>query len=176
MSRLDLPPGALVGRDREFGFLQGFFQEAAVSGGAVLLSGEPGVGKTALLNGLADSASAAGTTVLRVAGAEFEGEISFAGLNQLLFPLLDDLDELDADHRDALASIPHPGGPGRPGGRSWPGRPRRCSPRTSSTPAPCCYAACMCCSSSSTAPGACTWPGSPPTPRASGSPSRPVIC
>jgi predicted ATP-dependent serine protease len=65
MSRLDLPPGALVGRDREFGFLQGFFQEAAVSGGAVLLSGEPGVGKTALLNGLADSVSAAGTTVLR---------------------------------------------------------------------------------------------------------------
>jgi predicted ATP-dependent serine protease len=44
----------------------------------VLLSGDPGVGKTALLNGLADSVSAAGTTVLRVAGAQFEGEISFA--------------------------------------------------------------------------------------------------
>ena len=102
MSRLDLPQGALVGRDRELAFLQGFFAEAAVSGGALLLSGDPGVGKTALLNGLADSASAAGTTVLRVAGAEFEGEISFAGLNQLLFPLLGDLDGLDQDHRDAL--------------------------------------------------------------------------
>ena len=102
MSRLDLPPGALVGRDRELGFLEGFFTEAAVSGGAVLLSGEPGVGKTALLNALADFASAAGTTVLRVAGAEFEGEISFAALNQLLFPLLGDFGELGPDHRDAL--------------------------------------------------------------------------
>jgi transcriptional regulator of acetoin/glycerol metabolism len=73
MSRLDLPQGTLIGRDRELAFLRGFFQEAAVSSGAVLLSGEPGVGKTALLNALADSASAAGTTVLRVAGAQFEG-------------------------------------------------------------------------------------------------------
>lgn len=68
----------------------------------MLLSGEPGVGKTTLLNGLADSASAAGTTVMRVTGAEFEGEISFIGLNQLLFPLLGDLDGLGQDHRDAL--------------------------------------------------------------------------
>ena len=102
MSRLELPPGTLVGRDRELGFLREFFQQAAVSGGAVLLSGDPGVGKTALLNDLADAASAAGTTVLRVAGAEFEGEISFAGLNQLLLPLLGDLDGLSQDHRDAL--------------------------------------------------------------------------
>jgi hypothetical protein len=41
MSRLDLPEGTLVGRDRELAFLRGFFQEAAVSGGAVLLSGAP---------------------------------------------------------------------------------------------------------------------------------------
>src|SRR5712672_2569363 len=54
MSRLDLPPAVLVGRDRERGFLQEFFQEAAVSGGAVLLFGEPGAGKTALLNGPGD--------------------------------------------------------------------------------------------------------------------------
>ena len=36
MSRLDLPQGALVGRDRELAFLRAFFQEAAISGGAVL--------------------------------------------------------------------------------------------------------------------------------------------
>jgi putative transposase len=46
------------------------------------------------------------------------------------------------------ASIPHPGGPGRPGARSWPGRPPRSSPRTSSTSTPCSCAACTCCSSS----------------------------
>ena len=70
------------------------------------------MGKTALLNGLADSASAAGTAVLRVAGTEFEGEISFAGLNQLLFPLLDDLDELGADHR-TRCGWPWASAPGR---------------------------------------------------------------
>src|SRR5215471_2431842 len=57
------------------------------------------------------------------------------------------------------ASIPHSGGPGMPGGRLLTGPARRCSPRASSTSTRCCYAACMCCSSSSTAPGACTWPG-----------------
>ena len=60
------------------------------------------MGKTALLNALAESAAAAGTVVLRVTGAEFEGEISFAGLNQVLLPVLGDVDELDAVHRDAL--------------------------------------------------------------------------
>ena len=60
------------------------------------------MGKTALLNVLADSASASGTMVLRVAGVEFEGDVSFAGLNQALFSLLGDFDELGAAHRDAL--------------------------------------------------------------------------
>ncbi len=60
------------------------------------------MGKTALLNALADSAVTAGMTVLRVAGLEFEGEVSFAALNQALLPLLGDLDELASAHRDAL--------------------------------------------------------------------------
>jgi DNA-binding CsgD family transcriptional regulator len=102
VSQLDLPPGALTGRVRELGFLAEFVRQAAVNGGALLLSGDPGVGKTALLSALADSASAAGTMVVRVAGAEFEGDISFTGLNQVLFPLLGDFDELGVAHRDAL--------------------------------------------------------------------------
>ena len=55
MSQLDLPPEALTGRTRELGFLQGFARETAVSGGALILSGDPGMGKTALLDALADS-------------------------------------------------------------------------------------------------------------------------
>jgi AAA ATPase-like protein len=102
MSQPPAAPGTLVGRDRELGFLQEFFRQAAVGGGALFLSGDPGVGKTALLSALADSASAAGTMVLRVNGAEFEAEISFTGLNQALLPLLDRFGELDPSQRDAL--------------------------------------------------------------------------
>jgi predicted ATPase len=102
MSQPAVVPGTLLGRDRELGFLEEFFRQAAVSGGGLFLSGDPGVGKTALLNVLADSASASGTMILRVVGAEFEGEISFAGLNQALLPLLDHFDVLDPTHRDAL--------------------------------------------------------------------------
>jgi DNA-binding CsgD family transcriptional regulator len=94
--------GGLIGRDRDLGFLLEFFRQAAPGGGALVLSGDPGMGKTALLNALAQSAAAAGTVVLRVTGAEFEGEISFAGLNQVLLPVLGDVDELGAAHRDAL--------------------------------------------------------------------------
>ena len=94
--------GGLIGRDRDLGFLLEFFRQAAAGGGALVLSGDPGMGKTALLNALAQSAAAAGTVVLRVTGAEFEGEISFAGLNQVLLPVLGDVDELGAVHRDAL--------------------------------------------------------------------------
>ena len=102
MSQPAVLPGALVGRDRELGFLAEFFRQAAVSGGALFLSGDPGVGKTALLNVLADSAAASGTMVLRVVGAEFEGEISFTGLNQALLALPGHFEDLDPTHRDAL--------------------------------------------------------------------------
>ena len=98
----DLPAAGLTGRVTELDFLRGFFGQAVVSGGALLLTGDPGVGKTALLNALADAASAAGTMVLRVAGVEFDTDVSFSGLNQALFPLAGDLGELDAAHRDAL--------------------------------------------------------------------------
>ena len=102
MIQLDLPAEGLTGRVRELGFLQEFFRQAAVSGGALLLSGDPGVGKTALLDALAGAAAGSGATVLRAAGAEFEGDVSFAGLNQALFPLLGEFGGLGAAHREAL--------------------------------------------------------------------------
>jgi DNA-binding CsgD family transcriptional regulator len=105
MSQLAFLPEPLIGRDRELGLLREFFQQSAVSGGALVLAGEPGVGKTALINALADAVSASGTMVLHVAGSQFEEQISFAGLNQALLPLLDGLDGFDGlgdVHRDAL--------------------------------------------------------------------------
>ena len=93
----------LTGRAGDLELIRSFVGTATVRGGVLLLSGEPGVGKTALLDAAASEASASGLRVLRAGGAEFEADISFSGLNQLLLPLLEDLSRLDGSHRDALS-------------------------------------------------------------------------
>ena len=95
-------PGSLIGRDDDLEYITAFVGQAAVSGGALLLSGEAGVGKTVLLDAAAAHAETAGSRVLRAAGAEFEGAVSFAGLNQLLGPLLGQGRGLSAAYRRAL--------------------------------------------------------------------------
>ncbi|MFF7369704.1 ATP-binding protein [Streptomyces tricolor] len=92
----------LVGRDADLSFIRSFFGNAEVHGAALLLSGEAGVGKSAVLDAVATSAVHNGVRVLRAAGVQFEADISYAGLNQLLVPLFDELDVLDKPHRDAL--------------------------------------------------------------------------
>jgi DNA-binding CsgD family transcriptional regulator len=92
----------LVGRDVEMDRLHSFLATAGTHGAALLVTGEPGVGKTGLLDAASEAASAAGTRILHAAGIEFEGGLSFAGLNQALLPLLDELPLLPAVHRDAL--------------------------------------------------------------------------
>ncbi len=67
---------------------------------ALVVRGEPGVGKTALLEYVAEQAS--GFRVVRAAGVQSEMELAFAGLHQLLGPLLDRLDRLPAPQSDAL--------------------------------------------------------------------------
>lgn len=64
---------AALGRDRELGLIGSFLEQAATEGGALLLTGDPGVGKTMLLDAAAAAAGAAGTRVLCVAGTEFGG-------------------------------------------------------------------------------------------------------
>jgi predicted ATPase len=93
----------LVGRDRDMTVIREFVAELPARGGTLLLSGEPGVGKSVLLNAAAEMAATAGIRVLRAAGAEFEDE-SFSGLNQLLLPLRGELSELDGPHRSALSA------------------------------------------------------------------------
>ena len=68
--------------------------------GVLVISGEPGIGKTALLDHAASVAGVA--TVLRVRGVESEVEVAFAGLYELLRPVLGDLGRLPAPQAAAL--------------------------------------------------------------------------
>ena len=70
---------------------------------SLVLRGEAGIGKTALLNHLI--ASAAEVTVVRAVGVESEMELAYASLHQLCAPLLDRLDTLPAPQRQALESV-----------------------------------------------------------------------
>ena len=70
--------------------------------GVLVVRGEPGIGKTALLD-YADGA-AAGLQIARIVAIESEMELAFAGLHQLLLPFLDDIGTLPSPQRDALSS------------------------------------------------------------------------
>jgi DNA-binding CsgD family transcriptional regulator len=92
----------LVGRESEQQQLAALLVAARVHQSRVLvLSGEPGIGKTALLD---DTAAAAGEMrMLRISGSEQESGLGFAGLQQLLSPALPLLGRIPAPQRDALA-------------------------------------------------------------------------
>jgi DNA-binding CsgD family transcriptional regulator len=79
---------------------------AAVRSGesrVLVLRGEPGVGKTALLDYLADQAR--GCRVVRIAGVQSEMDFAHAGLHQLLAPMLDRVERLPAPQREALRTV-----------------------------------------------------------------------
>jgi DNA-binding CsgD family transcriptional regulator len=102
---------ALVGRAAQVSRISDFFA-ATDRGGALLLSGQAGVGKTVLLDAVAEALSSTGTRVLRGAGVEFEADVSYSGLNQLLFPLSGAFGELDSAHSEALrVALGFAGGP-----------------------------------------------------------------
>ena len=70
---------------------------------SLVLRGEAGIGKSALLEHLV--ASAQGVTVARAEGVESEMELAFASLHQLCAPFLDRLDRLPGPQRDALRIV-----------------------------------------------------------------------
>src|SRR3954465_14071190 len=95
-------PG-LLGRRRECEALDRLVATVRAGRSAVLvIRGEAGVGKSALLAYLVERAS--GCRVARAAGVESEMELPFAGLHQLCGTMLDRLDRLPARQRDALAT------------------------------------------------------------------------
>ena len=103
MARGHPAPGgvALRGRDHERAVLDRLFEEArAGHSGVLVLRGEAGVGKTALLEDAIESASS--WIVLRAVGVESEMELAYAALHRLSAPLLDRVDRIPAPQRDAL--------------------------------------------------------------------------
>jgi DNA-binding CsgD family transcriptional regulator len=93
--------GTLVDRAAEAAALDGVL--TAVRGGlsgVLVLRGEAGIGKTALLEYAAGRAG--GMRIARVAGVELEMDLAFAGLHQLLVPFLDGIARLPLLQRRAL--------------------------------------------------------------------------
>jgi hypothetical protein len=93
----------LDGRLTELRLVQEFLALAFESGASLLLSGPAGIGKTALLDAAAHAAASEGALVLRAQGVEFEAELPYWGLNQLLQPLTVTIPRLGATHRAALS-------------------------------------------------------------------------
>ncbi|SRR6266851_2275197 len=101
---IDQPAQGLLGRGSEIQVLNRLFR--AVRGGdsgALVVRGEPGVGKTALVQHVVESAT--GVRILRAVGVESEMELPFAALHQLCVPLLDRLERLPDPQRTALGKV-----------------------------------------------------------------------
>jgi DNA-binding CsgD family transcriptional regulator len=97
------PRGRLLGRRGECDALDQLLARLRTGRSPVLvLRGEAGVGKTALLEYLVDEAS--GCRIVRAAGAEAEMELAYAGLQQLCAPMLDHLEALPGPQREALST------------------------------------------------------------------------
>src|SRR3954463_15947573 len=98
-----IPQPGLLGRRSETAMLDELLE--AVRAGesrALAIRGDPGVGKTALLEYVVEHAM--GCRVGQAAGVQAEMELAFAGLHQLCAPMLDRLERLPGPQRDALGS------------------------------------------------------------------------
>ena len=93
---------SLVGREEELSRLRELVAPPYPESRVMLLLGDPGAGKTALLAEAAREAQSAGMRVLAAAGRESERDLAFAGLHQLLRPVLGRLVGLPARQAEAL--------------------------------------------------------------------------
>lgn len=96
------PPAPLFGREDELRIIGLLLRQEDGGGGALLIRGEPGIGKSALVADAARRASDAGMLTLSAVGVETEAKLAFAGLHQLLRRVLDRADRLPEPQRAAL--------------------------------------------------------------------------
>ena len=101
LTGLDRASTELVGRERECAEIEGLLAKAvAGESGTLVVRGEPGIGKTALLDYAADHGGE--MLVLRVTGVEAESDLAFAGLYGLVRPILRFLPQLPERQAEAL--------------------------------------------------------------------------
>jgi DNA-binding CsgD family transcriptional regulator len=99
----EIPQRGLLGRRNESATLDRLLDVVrAGESRALVIRGEAGVGKTALLEYVVERA--AGCRVAQAAGVQAEMELAFAGLHQLCAPMLDRLERLPGPQGDALGS------------------------------------------------------------------------
>jgi DNA-binding CsgD family transcriptional regulator len=95
----------LIEREQESAVLDALVDHLREGGGAVVLRGEAGIGKSALLVRVRLRAEANGARALGTVGVESEAEVAFSGLHQLLRPLIGALGQLPASRRQALEAV-----------------------------------------------------------------------
>jgi hypothetical protein len=95
---------SLFGRESEMETVVGLIDGVRDCGGALVVSGEPGIGKSALLAVAVARAEDLGMRVLRATGVQSEAQLAFSGLHQLVKPLLPGIDRLPTPQRDAIGA------------------------------------------------------------------------
>ena len=98
-----MPLPQLLGRERELTTIDDLLRQIGGGGGALLVSGEAGIGKTALLEWADLRAEELGLSVLSTAGVPSEAHMAFAGLHRLLRPHLSRIGELPRPQQTALS-------------------------------------------------------------------------
>jgi hypothetical protein len=93
---------SIIGRDAGLARLRGLVDPVLQSSQVLLVIGEAGTGKTVLLADAAERARSAGMRVLSVTGRESESRLAFAGLHQLLRPVLSSVAGLPGRQAQAL--------------------------------------------------------------------------
>lgn len=97
-----MTPTPLVGRDREIAVLDDLFRGMPERGGALVVRGEAGIGKSSILNAAGVRARERGMQVLTTSGVQAESHLPFAALQMLLRPILAGVEDLPAPQRTAV--------------------------------------------------------------------------
>lgn len=105
-----MPAGGLIGRDHELRILTELIGQVRQHGGAIVVLGEAGIGKTSLLRAAAEYGRQESLQVLLTTGVETEAQLPFAGLHQLLRPVLSAAERLPQTQGQALSAAFGAGG------------------------------------------------------------------